>query len=175
FFTLYGHLSVDSLDGLVAGRRVRRGEQIAKIGTYPTNGGWPPHVHFQIITDMLGRDGEFPGVAASSQRPVWLSLSPDPNLILRIPVVKFPKEVLPAEETLRARRSIVGPNLSLSYKTPLKIVRGSRSYLFDELGRGYLDCVNNVAHVGHCHPRVVRAAQRQLAVLNTNTRYLHDN
>jgi 4-aminobutyrate aminotransferase-like enzyme len=47
--------------------------------------------------------------------------------------------------------------------------------LFDDVGRGYLDCVNNVAHVGHCHPTVVRAAQRQTAVLNTNTRYLHDN
>ena len=50
----------------------------------------------------------------------------------------------------------------------------SRQYLYDETGRAYLDVYNNVPHVGHCHPRVVRAAQEQLALLNTNTRYLHD-
>src|SRR5262249_23334277 len=149
--------------------------QVARIGTYPTNGGWPPHVHFQLITDMLGRDGEFPGVAPASRRAVWLSLSPDPNLILEIAAAKFPKETPSYEETLAARKEFVGRNLSLSYKSPLKIVRGAGAYLFDELGRGYLDCVNNVAHVGHCHPRVVRAGQSQMAVLNTNTRYLHDS
>jgi 4-aminobutyrate aminotransferase-like enzyme/Ser/Thr protein kinase RdoA (MazF antagonist)/murein DD-endopeptidase MepM/ murein hydrolase activator NlpD len=175
FFTLYGHLSVDSLDGLVCGRSVRRGEEVARIGTYPTNGGWPPHLHFQIVTDMLGRDGEFPGVAAVSQRPLWLSLSPDPNWILQIPAEKFPQDPPSFESTLDERRRRLGRNLSLSYNSHLKIVRGSGCYLFDDAGRGYLDCVNNVAHVGHCHPRVVRAAQRQIAVLNTNTRYLHDN
>ena len=175
FFTLYGHLSMDSLEGLSPGDIVRGGDRIAKIGTPPTNGGWPPHLHFQIVADMLDRDGEFPGVATPSQREIWLSLSPDPNLILRIPSNKFPKEPPTRDETLAARRLVIGPNLSISYETPLKIVRGSGAYLFDDAGRGYLDCVNNVAHVGHCHPRVVRAAQRQLAVLNTNTRYLHDN
>jgi len=65
--------------------------------------------------------------------------------------------------------------LSLAYRTPLKIVRGERQFLFDDSGRAYLDCVNNVCHVGHCHPRVVEAAGRQMAALNTNTRYLHDH
>src|SRR5205085_348493 len=106
------------------------------------------------------RDGEFPGVAAPSRRAVWLSLSPDPNLILKIPDEKFPKETSTREETLEMRQRLIGPGLRISYKTPLKIVRGSRAYLYDETGRGYLDCVNNVAHVGHCHPAVVRAAQR---------------
>jgi 4-aminobutyrate aminotransferase-like enzyme len=68
----------------------------------------------------------------------------------------------------------LGPNLSLSYQAPLKIVRGYAQHLYDHTGRQFLDLVNNVAHVGHCHPRVVRAAKRQMAVLNTNTRYLHD-
>ncbi len=65
--------------------------------------------------------------------------------------------------------------MSISYQKPLKIVRGSMQYLYDEDGQVYLDAVNNVSHVGHCHPRVVRAGQEQMAVLNTNTRYLHDN
>lgn len=77
-------------------------------------------------------------------------------------------------ELLDARRAHLGPSLSVSYREPLKIVRGAGAYLFDEEGRRYLDCVNNVCHVGHCHPRVVEAGQRQMALLNTNTRYLHD-
>ncbi len=75
---------------------------------------------------------------------------------------------------LRARRRrVLGPSLSLSYRSPLTIVRGEGAYLFDADGRAYLDLVNNVAHVGHAHPRVVEAAARQKAILETNTRYLH--
>jgi 4-aminobutyrate aminotransferase-like enzyme len=175
FFTMYGHLSEDSLDGLYPGRPIKCGERIAKIGAPPINGGWSPHLHFQIITDLLGRQGEFPGVALPSQREIWLSLSPDPNLILGIPQAQFPAESLSAEEILQAREEHLGKSLSISYRQPLKIVRGSKQYLYDENGRAYLDAVNNVPHVGHCHPRVVKAAQQQMAVLNTNTRYLHDN
>jgi 4-aminobutyrate aminotransferase-like enzyme/Ser/Thr protein kinase RdoA (MazF antagonist) len=80
-----------------------------------------------------------------------------------------------SEEILAIRRSHFGFNLSVSYSEPLKIVRGEGQYLFDENGRRYLDLVNNVCHVGHCHPHVVAAAQVQMAELNTNTRYLHDN
>jgi 4-aminobutyrate aminotransferase-like enzyme len=69
---------------------------------------------------------------------------------------------------------LIGPSLSLSYAKPLHIVRGAGAYLYDPDGREYLDCVNNVAHVGHCHPRVVQAGSAQIAQLNTNTRYLHD-
>ena len=69
----------------------------------------------------------------------------------------------------------IGKSLSVSYKKPLKITGGAMQYLFDDDGKTYLDCVNNVCHVGHCHPRVVRAGQLQMAILNTNTRYLHDN
>jgi len=79
-----------------------------------------------------------------------------------------------AGETLAARKKLLGRNLKLAYKNPLKIVRGSMQYLFDEEGKQYLDAYNNVAHVGHCHPLIVKAGQEQMALLNTNTRYLHD-
>jgi 4-aminobutyrate aminotransferase-like enzyme len=69
---------------------------------------------------------------------------------------------------------LLGPNLSISYRHPLKIVRGEMQYLFDDEGRRYVDAYNNVAHVGHCHPRVVAAGVAQMQTLNTNTRYLHD-
>ena len=67
--------------------------------------------------------------------------------------------------------------ISISYANSggLMIMRGKGSKLIDETGRSYLDTRNNVCHVGHCHPRVVEAVSRQLATLNTNTRYLHPN
>ena len=78
-------------------------------------------------------------------------------------------------EILRLRKERLNPTLSVSYQEPLKIVRGAGVWLYDPQGRAYLDMVNNVCHVGHCHPDVVRAGQAQMALLNTNTRYLHDN
>jgi 4-aminobutyrate aminotransferase-like enzyme len=78
------------------------------------------------------------------------------------------------EETLAARRRLLGRNLSVAYRNPVKIVRGEMQYLFDDEGRRYLDAYNNVAHVGHCHPRVVGTGVEQMRTLNTNTRYLHD-
>lgn len=77
-------------------------------------------------------------------------------------------------KTLEKRRRLLGRNLSIAYDEPVKIVRGSMQYLFDDEGRRYLDAYNNVAHVGHCHPKVVAAGQEQMALLNTNTRYLSD-
>ncbi len=175
FFTLYGHLSVDSLDGLSEGMAIKQGTRIARLGDESVNGGWTPHLHFQIITDLLDHTGEFLGVALPSQREVWLSLSPDPNLIAGIPAERFPNDGMSRERILSARAEHIGRSLSISYDQPLQIVCGSMQYLYDADGRAYLDAVNNVPHVGHCHPRVVRAGQEQMAVLNTNTRYLHEN
>src|SRR6185295_12955004 len=73
----------------------------------------------------------------------------------------------------RDRQARLCANLSLSYRKPLHIVRGWKQYLYDADGAEYLDAYNNVAHVGHAHPRVVEAIARQAALLNTNTRYLH--
>jgi 4-aminobutyrate aminotransferase-like enzyme len=69
----------------------------------------------------------------------------------------------------------VGRNLTVSYRDPVKVTRGWMQYLYDETGCRYIDAYNNVPHVGHCHPRVVSAAEEQMRVLNTNTRYLHDS
>jgi 4-aminobutyrate aminotransferase-like enzyme len=78
------------------------------------------------------------------------------------------------ESLIERRRKLLGRNLSVAYQEPLNIVRGSMQYLYDDEGRQYLDAYNNVAHVGHCHPKVVAAGQQQMALLNTNTRYLSD-
>lgn len=175
FFTLYGHLTAETLRGLRVGQAIARGEKFAEVGAPQENGGWTPHLHFQIIGDLLELGTDFPGVCRASERAVWTSLSPDPNLLLGIPADRFPLREPSTSETLAERKSLLGQNLSVSYRRPLKIVRGWQQYLYDDTGRAYLDVYNNVPLVGHSHPRVVRAAQEQLALLNTNTRYLHDN
>jgi 4-aminobutyrate aminotransferase-like enzyme/Ser/Thr protein kinase RdoA (MazF antagonist) len=175
FFTLYGHLSLDSIAGLQPGRLVARGDRIGSIGDSDVNGGWPPHLHFQIIADMLGREGNFPGVAPPGNRALWLSLCPDPNLVLRMHESPLRTDHWDSAAVLRARGTNLSRQLSVSYKRPLHIVRGFMQHLYDVDGQRYLDAVNNVPHVGHCHPRVVRAAQLQTSILNTNTRYLHEN
>ena len=175
FFTLYGHLTKETLAALKPGQRVVRGEEFARVGATDENGGWMPHVHFQIILDLLELGADFPGVAYASQRAVWTSLSPNPNFLLGIPADRFPAREPEFRETLATRRALLGKNLSISYERPLKIVRGWMQYLYDDTGRAYLDVYNNVPLAGHSHPRVVQAAQAQLALLNTNTRYVHDN
>ncbi|PIE79535.1 MAG: alanine--glyoxylate aminotransferase [Chloroflexi bacterium] len=175
FYTLYGHLSRASMAKWAVGKPVAAGEQIATLGRMTENGGWPPHLHFQLILDMLDKEGDFIGVAPASQRAVWTSICPDPNLILGIPDIIFPERPLSKQEILDRRLNHFGSNLSISYQIPLNMVRGWRQYLYDENGRPYLDAVNNVCHVGHSHPHVVKALSEQAYVLNTNTRYLHDN
>lgn len=95
----------------------------------------------------------------------------------RLPVAKLPP--LPYMENFELRKKHLGPALSMHYQEsergPLKLSFGQGQYLYDDKGERYLDCVNNVCHIGHCHPRTVQAAATQLAQLNTNSRYLHDN
>ena len=78
-------------------------------------------------------------------------------------------------ELTETRDALLGPSLSVSYRDPIHVTRGRGQYLFDADDRPYLDLVNNVCHVGHCHPRVVDAITRQARTLNTNTRYLHEH
>jgi murein DD-endopeptidase MepM/ murein hydrolase activator NlpD len=78
FHTLYGHLSEDSLEGLVDGQKFFAGEKLAKIGARPINGNWPPHLHFQLIRDMQGYRGDYPGVVRSTELDFFKQNCPDP-------------------------------------------------------------------------------------------------
>ncbi|CAH1002061.1 Acetylornithine/succinyldiaminopimelate aminotransferase [Neolewinella maritima] len=173
FFTLYGHLSGSFTEGIRAGAQVRCGQLLAYVGATDTNGGWPPHLHFQIMLDMLDQSVDFPGVAYPEERAVWLGTCPDPRTL--IPQALPAESVAPpaVEQLLGRRNHVLGPSLSVAYRMPLHVLRGAGQYLYDHTGRRYLDTVNNVAHVGHEHPKVVAAAQAQSGVLNTNSRYLH--
>ena len=81
-YTLYGHLSLASLDGLYEGKKVQARERIAETGNYPINGDWPPHLHFQVMTDMLGMHGDFPGVCAESDKEKFEKICLNPDFLL---------------------------------------------------------------------------------------------
>lgn len=85
FHTLYGHLSRASIGRLQPGTTLSVGDTVGEVGDLHENGGWPPHLHFQIISEMLNEEVDYPGVAAPSERERFLELCPDPNLILGIP------------------------------------------------------------------------------------------
>ncbi|MES2666686.1 MAG: peptidoglycan DD-metalloendopeptidase family protein [Pseudomonadota bacterium] len=90
FHTLYGHLA-GTLPGLLQpGDTVDPGQVIAHLGDWPENGGWAPHLHFQVMTDMLAQTGgNFFGVGHNSLWDVWQGVCIDPNLILRLPEDRF--------------------------------------------------------------------------------------
>jgi 4-aminobutyrate aminotransferase-like enzyme len=83
--------------------------------------------------------------------------------------------LLSAKNIKELRDKFVSPSLSISYRDPLHIVRGKGQYLYDRDGKKYLDGINNISHVGHCHPEVTKTLYKQTKTLNTNTRYLHEN
>jgi len=84
FCTLYGHLSLNSLQNLQEGQAIRKGDVFAALGIPAENGQWPPHLHFQVIEDIEDRKGDYPGVCAFSQKEKWLANSPDPEIILQL-------------------------------------------------------------------------------------------
>ncbi len=84
FFTLYGHLARSTLQRTRPGQRIETGELLGWLGAPHENVGWPPHLHFQVIRDLGGRSGDYPGVARPSEAVQWLANCPDPNLLLRI-------------------------------------------------------------------------------------------
>lgn len=175
FWTLYGHLERKGFAKLKFGQSIRQGEAFAAFGARHENGQWPPHLHFQIVTDHLGLEGRMHGVGVGRDWQVWRAICPDPNVILGIRAETTAIVARSADWLSAHRQRRIGRSLSIAYSDePLKIVGGRGSYLYDDKGTAWLDMVNNVCHVGHCHPRVVAAAQRQMAALNTNSRYLHD-
>ena len=155
FYTLHGHLSVASLDTYKVGDLVKKGDCIGYLGTPEENGDWAPHLHFQLMLSMLDYTLDFPGVTYAGQLDVWKSICPDPNLLFKDKnlVTQYSKS---QEDLIAFRKNYLGKSLSLSYDEPLHIVRGEGVYLIDSEGRKYLDTVNNVNHVGHQHPKVVR-------------------
>ena len=174
FYTLYGHLIPETALAHKVGDRIEAGGRVGKLGAAHENGSWSPHLHYQFMLDLFDHTADLPGVCYAHQKEVWKDLCPDPNLFFKDAALAE-KSSRNSEELIQQRNEMLGSGMSLSYSDPLHIVRGQGVYLMDNWGRKYIDTVNNVAHVGHEHPAVVKAAQEQMASLNTNTRYLHKN
>ena len=174
FYTLYGHLSIESTIKNKVGDILEKGTKIGELGNYPENGNWAPHLHFQVLLSLLDYKVDYPGVAYFSEIEVWKSICPDPNLLFNSEALQK-KENTSQKDLINYRKKHLGKSLSLQYKVPIEMVRGAGQYLMDSFGRKYLDTVNNVAHVGHENYQVVKAGQEQMALINTNSRYLHKN
>ncbi|MBB6484768.1 aminotransferase class III-fold pyridoxal phosphate-dependent enzyme [Rhizobium lusitanum] len=175
FVTLWGHMAHEALGRLKPGQRLEAGDLVGYMGDIHENGGWTPHLHFQISTDTALTATEILGVGESAYLDVWAELFPDASALAGLPPETFTRDGRTREELIAKRKELLLPNLSISYSEPIKFVRGDGVWLIDNYGRAYLDCFNNVCHLGHAHPDVVEALSRQAGLLNTNTRYLHDN
>jgi len=175
YISLWGHLAHEAVTRLKAGDRLEAGALVGEMGAPKENGGWAPHLHLQISTDTTLSATEILGVGEPRYLDIWAELFPDARTFAGVAKEFFERQGRSHEEILKMRRELLLPNLSISYDKPIKFVRGEGVWLIDDSGRAYLDCFNNVCHIGHAHPVVVEAMARQAATLNTNTRYLHDN
>lgn len=175
FLTLWGHMAHEALSRLKAGDKLEAGDLVGYMGSDHENGGWIPHLHLQLVTDTQLRACEVIGVGEPAYREAWADLFPDASALAGIPPETYSQQGMTKAQIIARRKELLLPNLSISYTDPIKFVRGDGVWLIDNFGRAYLDCFNNVCHLGHSHPYVVEALTRQAALLNTNTRYLHDN
>ncbi|MBV2145030.1 aminotransferase class III-fold pyridoxal phosphate-dependent enzyme [Falsochrobactrum sp. TDYN1] len=175
FVTLWGHMAHEALSRLAPGQKLAAGDLVGHMGGIHENGGWTPHLHLQISTDTELTATQVFGVGEAEYLDVWADIFPDVSDLAGIPPETYRQTGHTRAEIISKRKEILLPNLSISYSEPIKFVRGDGVWLIDNYGRAYLDCFNNVCHLGHAHPQVVEAITRQSALLNTNTRYLHDN
>ncbi|WP_298933562.1 aminotransferase class III-fold pyridoxal phosphate-dependent enzyme [uncultured Ruegeria sp.] len=173
FYTLYGHLDPEVCDRLKPGDPVAQGAAFARLGDASQNGGWAPHVHFQLALTTDGMEADWPGVGDPDEMELWHAVCPNPAALLNLPDDKVFYRPTDKQAILQGRHDHFGGNLSLTYDDPVMLVRGWKHHLFDEWGRPYLDAYNNVPHVGHAHPRIQAVAADQLRRMNSNTRYLH--
>ncbi len=177
FWTVYRHLDATCLSSLRPGDELSRGAVFGRLMAFTTPER-PARLSFQVTTDDFG--GSPPRRSTGRDAPVLAALSPDPTGFLGLDDDAAAATVkdLGADETdrlLKLRKRHISGALSLSYESPIQVVRGRGARLYDQEGRDFLDMVNNVCHVGHAHPRVVEAIRAQAQLLNTNTRYLYRN
>ncbi|TDQ83019.1 hydroxylysine kinase /5-phosphonooxy-L-lysine phospho-lyase [Dongia mobilis] len=175
FCSLWGHLSAASAKAVKIGQVLAAGDVVGWMGRHDENGGWQSHVHLQLVTYRPTAAADVIGAGEARYRDVWAELFPSAVDFAGLPPEALTQTGRSRDELLARRKERLIRNLSISYATPLKIVRGEGVHLYDDRGRAYLDCYNNVAQLGHANPEIVEAQARQAATLNTNTRYLHDN
>jgi 4-aminobutyrate aminotransferase-like enzyme/Ser/Thr protein kinase RdoA (MazF antagonist) len=120
---------------------------------------------------QLRVEADLPRRGQPQFRAAWLALCPDPSPLLGIDAAAPP--AVPPEQRRAMREAHVARSQHLYYRRPIEFVRGWRHFLYDADGRPYLDMINNIASVGHSHPRIAAAAARQFRMLNTNSRFMY--
>jgi 4-aminobutyrate aminotransferase-like enzyme/Ser/Thr protein kinase RdoA (MazF antagonist) len=175
FWSLYGHLDPASLTAHQPGDRISAGQAIGLIGCEIVNGGWWPHVHFQLLLQRPTG----PGTPDGACDPDWFDMAsilcPNPAIIFGVAPEKLAWTPPGQTALLKRRQRLTVSNLSVSYHSPFMPSRGWRHYLYDHEGRRYFDAYNNVPHVGHAHPAIISAVTEQMRLVTTNSRYLHEN
>ena len=152
---------------LEIGTNLKKGEILGIITSEEPDSPFPSHVFIQIDAS-----GNAPMYSLPSERMGWEILCPDPAIFLQF---KSQKDALD-NQTLEIRRSkIIQQAQEYYYQKPMNLVRGWQQYLIADDGQVYLDAINNVAHIGHSHPKIVEAATKQLQKLNTNARFLYED
>jgi len=169
FYTIYGNIESD----LNIGDFIKKRTQIGKL-VFIDN--WSPHLHFQIALDLAGHDTNFPVTTVPTEaiRQFWTSISPTPNIILQFPEQELQDDHYSVKEIIEKRSHLLGKNQKYYYQNPINLVRSKAQWFYDDKGRKFLDTLNNVTHVGHCHPKVVEAISQQAKMLNTNTRLVYE-
>ena len=173
FYTLYGHLDPSSIASLSVGQVLAKGQVFAALGNVEGNGGWNPHLHFQLALSIQGIGNNWPGAADPDEIALYNAIFPNPAVLMNLDDHKTNYIGTQKSQILASRKANFAENLKLTYTDPVMFLRGWKQHLFDEWGRPYLDSYNNVPHVGHAHPRIQAVAADQLLRINSNTRYLH--
>lgn len=147
---------------------IKQGEIIGTTATEKPNSPFPSYIFVQMDSS-----GVAPQFCLPSESIGWGILSPDPSAFLGIESIFT---INNEGETLENRRAkVIQQAQEYYYQEPMNLVRGWKQYLIADDGRVYLDAINNVAHIGHSHPKVVDAATKQLRKLNTNARFLYED
>ena len=169
FYTIYGNIESD----LSIGDSIKKGTQIGQL-VFIDN--WSSHLHFQIALDLVGHDTNFPVTTIPTEtiKQFWTTISPNPNIILQFPEKELQDDHYSVDEITKKRSHLLGKNQKYYYQNPINLVRSKAQWFYDDKGQKFLDSLNNVTHVGHCHPKVVEAISQQAKMLNTNTRLVYE-
>jgi 4-aminobutyrate aminotransferase-like enzyme/Ser/Thr protein kinase RdoA (MazF antagonist) len=169
FYTIYRNV----LTSLKVNDFIEKGKT---IGTMAAAGQNVFQFKFQFASDLLGLAVRLPTTCSPDeiQRSFWTTLLPDPWTVLR--QIDSCKNTDPYSlgDIIEKRHKFLGKNQKYYYKKPINIVRSRAQYFYDDKGKKYLDSLNNVTHVGHCHPRVTEAITKQAQLLNTNSRLVYE-
>jgi 4-aminobutyrate aminotransferase-like enzyme/Ser/Thr protein kinase RdoA (MazF antagonist) len=157
---------------LALGAHVAAGEVLGRIAEPLPGSALPAHLH--VAAAMMTRNGDVPAIVRPAERQAWRSLSLDPAVLMGLRSGAVTARDTTSEEAANRRDRSYAPSHEFYYRHPPLIVRGWMQYLYDNDARPLLDMINNVAHVGHCHPHVTEAIVGQTRRLSTNARYLYE-